>query len=158
MPPLPRTPSPHPIPQPHKPPTGIHRVVPVRVPLYHAPVHVRPPPQRPVAAAVKRAERVAEGRRGRREEGRREGARRALGEEGEAGGEAEGDAREGGWVEGVVVVGVCLRRRRRGGGCVVAVRRSVREGEEGGSSRPKAPRCQDGGSAPGEGRRRCSCM
>lgn len=156
MPPLPRTPSPDPIPQPHKPPTRVHRVVPVRVPLYHAPVHVRLAPQRPVAAAVKRAERVAEGRRGRREEGRREGARRALGEEGEAGGEAEGDAGEGRGVEGVVV-GVCLRRRRRGrgGGCEGAVRRSVREGEEGGSSCPETPRYQ-GGPSPGEGRRRGS--
>lgn len=70
---------------------GEGSIVPVRPPLDQLAVDLGPA----VAALVVRTERVAEGARGRREEGRRERPRRALGEEGDARLEAVGEPRWG---------------------------------------------------------------
>lgn len=66
-------------------------IVPVSPPLDQLAVDLGPA----VAALVVRAERVAEGARGRGEEGRWEGPRRALGEEGDARLESVGESGRG---------------------------------------------------------------
>lgn len=117
VPPRSGTPSPHAIVGADEVLARERGVVPIRPPLDQLAGDERRPP---VAAAVVRAQRVAEGAGRRREEGWREGARRAFGEEGDARLELEGQLREG-WEVGVRRTWIAVVGLPFGAGAVVTV-------------------------------------
>lgn len=145
MPSRPRTPRADSIICPDKILARERGIVPIRPPLDQLPIDLGSP----VPAPVVRAERVAEGSRGRRQEGGWEGARRPLGEERDAGLELVGQPRQGGdgavfvlsgWCGGVVFSVVVLAVGpvvADGGDVVVAT--VARRCEAGGGCREKVP-------------------